>query len=79
MVLRGDSMGGGAWPFLVGELICLFHSFNDRNLSLLNCVQHDSYLISSEKEIVCTTQGSLRQKQVCDVLLCAMFCHSGFF
>ena len=29
-------MGGGAWPFLVGGLICLVNSDNERDLSLLN-------------------------------------------
>ncbi len=34
-----DSMGGGAWPFLVGGVICLVNSVNERDLSLLNsCV-----------------------------------------
>ncbi len=31
-----DSMGGGAWPFLVGGVICLVNSVNERDLSLLN-------------------------------------------
>ena len=31
-----DSMGGGAWPFLVGGVICLVDSVNERDLSLLN-------------------------------------------
>ncbi len=30
-----DSMGGGAWPFLVGGVICLVNSDNERDLSLL--------------------------------------------
>ena len=30
-----DSMGGGAWPFLVGGVICLVNSVNERDLSLL--------------------------------------------
>ena len=30
-----DSMGGGAWPFLVGGAICLVNSDNERDLSLL--------------------------------------------
>ena len=29
-------MGGGAWPFLVGGVICLVYSDNERDLSLLN-------------------------------------------
>lgn len=28
-------MGGGAWPFLVGGLICLVNSDNERDLRLL--------------------------------------------
>ena len=31
-----DSMGGGAWPFLVGGVICLVYSMNERDLNLLN-------------------------------------------
>ncbi len=34
-------MGGGAWPFLVGGVICLVNSVNERDLNLLN-----SYMIS---------------------------------
>ena len=29
-------MGGGAWPFLVGGVICLVNSDNERDLFLLN-------------------------------------------
>ncbi len=29
-------MGGGAWPFLVGGVICLLNCDNERDLSLLN-------------------------------------------
>ena len=29
-------MGGGAWPFLVGGVICLVNSVNERDHSLLN-------------------------------------------
>ena len=35
MKLFLDSMGGGAWPFLVGGVICLVNSVNERDLSLL--------------------------------------------
>ena len=31
-----NSMGGGAWPFLVGGVICLVNSVNERDLGLLN-------------------------------------------
>ncbi len=30
-----DSMGGGAWPFLVGGVICLVDSDNGRDPSVL--------------------------------------------
>ena len=29
-------MGGGAWPFLVGGVICLVNSVNERDPRLLN-------------------------------------------
>ena len=29
-------MGGGAWPFLVGGVICLVNSVNERDLGQLN-------------------------------------------
>ena len=35
-----DSMGGGAWPFLVGGVICLVNSVNERDLSLLNSLDY---------------------------------------
>ncbi len=35
-----DSMGGGAWPFLVGGVICLVNSVSERDLGLLNSVVH---------------------------------------
>jgi hypothetical protein len=31
-----DSMGGGAWPFVVGGVICLVNSVNERDPDLLN-------------------------------------------
>ena len=31
-------MGGGAWPFLVGGVICLVNSDNERDSVLLNSV-----------------------------------------
>jgi hypothetical protein len=33
-------MGGGAWPFLVGGVICLVNSVNERDLSLLTSFIH---------------------------------------
>jgi hypothetical protein len=29
-------VGGGAWPFLVGGVICLLNCDNERDLNLLN-------------------------------------------
>ncbi len=37
-----DSMGGGAWPFLVGGVICLVNSVNERDLDLLNSLAKPS-------------------------------------
>jgi hypothetical protein len=37
-----DSMGGGAWPFLVGGVICLVNSVNERDLDLLNSSTNSS-------------------------------------
>ena len=31
-------MGSGAWPFLVGGVICLVNSVNERDLNLLTSV-----------------------------------------
>ena len=33
-----DSVGGGAWPFLVGGVICLVNSDNERDSVLLTSV-----------------------------------------
>ena len=30
-------MGGGAWPFLVGGVICLVNSVNERDLKRVFC------------------------------------------
>jgi|JI71714BRNA_FD_contig_101_867205_length_381_multi_1_in_0_out_0_1 hypothetical protein len=37
-------MGGGAWPFLVGGVICLVNSDNERDLSLLNSPANRLYI-----------------------------------
>ena len=34
-------MGGGAWPFLVGGVICLVNSDNERDFNLL--ISHCSF------------------------------------
>jgi hypothetical protein len=38
-------MGGGAWPFLVGGVICLVNSVNERDLRLLNSATHFGVLL----------------------------------
>jgi hypothetical protein len=38
-------MGGGAWPFLVGGVICLVNSDNERDLYQLNSNTNDLSLI----------------------------------
>jgi len=53
-------MGGGAWPFLVGGVICLVNSVNERDLSLLNSCTNaigGDFLEGLCKQL----QGSLRQ------------------
>ena len=51
-----DSMGGGAWPFLVGGVICLVNSVNERDLDLLNSsrILRDSFVDFLEGLSVCT-------------------------
>ena len=65
-------MGGGAWPFLVGGVICLLNCVNERDLNLLN---RRTYLRISAcllRGTVCVSAGgSLRLKQVCDALRCS--------
>ncbi len=40
-------MGGGAWPFLVGGVICLVNSVNERDRRLLNSSTNDFSLVKS--------------------------------
>ena len=40
-------MGGGAWPFLVGGVICLVNSDNERDLILLNSNRNFDSLVAS--------------------------------
>ena len=53
-------MGGGAWPFLVGGVICLVNSVNERDLNLLT-----SYFMNNEvnflEGLYVQAYGSLRQ------------------
>ena len=41
-----DSMGSGAWPFLVGGVICLVNSVNERDLDLLNSSENLSRFVA---------------------------------
>ena len=45
-------MVGGAWPFLVGGVICLVYSDNERDSSLLN-----SYWIIRSRRLLRGTSG----------------------
>ncbi len=69
-------MSGGAWPFLVGGVICLVNSVNERDLNLLNSYLNLIFKIKCLKNFLEglfteRVNGSLRQKQVCDALRCS--------
>ncbi len=65
-------MGGGAWPFLVGGVICLLNCVNERDLNLLNSTAYLRISSLLLRGTLCVSaQGSLRQKQVCDALRCS--------
>ena len=49
-------MGGGAWPFLVGGVICLFISVNDR---LAVCAFNTSPCVRSERPSVYWQQAHM--------------------
>ncbi len=65
-----DSMGGGAWPFLVGGVICLVNSVNERDLNLLNSTLMHNRRLLPRGTMRIETHGSLRRQQVCDALRC---------
>ena len=58
-------MGGGAWPFLVGGVICLVNSVNERDLDLLNSWTNpsgfDSFFKLLRGTIGALADGSSRQ------------------
>ena len=57
-----DSMGGGAWPFLVGGVICLVNSVNERDLSLLiSRADLSDWVRLLRGTIDAAADGSLRQ------------------
>ena len=41
-------MGGGAWSFLVGGVICLVYSDNERDLDLLNSLEDRQWVKALE-------------------------------
>ena len=49
-------MGGGAWPFLVGGVICLVNSVNERDLNLLTSYTN-LVLVASFLEGLSVTNG----------------------
>ena len=51
-------MGGGAQPFLLGGLISLVTSVNERVSSLLNSVKYDSSWITSQRDTVSDVSSS---------------------
>jgi hypothetical protein len=53
-------MGGGAWPFLVGGVICLVNSVNERDLNLLNS-RLLSKVVDFLEGLCVQAHGSLRQ------------------
>ena len=57
-----NSVGGGAWPFLVGGVICLVNSVNERDLDLLNSRDKGSLLFLLLKGTAAVLgRGSTRQ------------------
>ena len=54
MTALSDSMGGGAWPFLVGGVICLVNSVNERDLNL-RIATRNAYFVASFLEGLCAS------------------------
>ncbi|GJW12388.1 reverse transcriptase domain-containing protein [Tanacetum coccineum] len=55
-----DSMGGGAWPFLVGGAICLVNSVNERDLSLLTSYVEIIAIVGLKRGIPSKRESSAR-------------------
>ena len=51
-------MGGGAWPFLVGGVICLLNCDNERDSSLLTSRSPASFLCSRRRHIFLEGQAA---------------------
>ncbi len=68
-----NSMGSGAWPFLVGGVICLVNSVNERDLDLLNSLANPKGFVQYFLEglFVCSdmeVRGNNRSVMPLDVL-----------
>jgi hypothetical protein len=66
-------MGGGAWPFLVGGVICLVYSVNERDLDLLTSPTYNSLYVCGFLEGLSVSQpkearGNNRSVMPLDVL-----------
>ena len=59
-------MGGGAWSFLVGGVICLVNSVNERDLGLLNSAPYGNVRNDVLLRGTCSVSraGSSRQQQI---------------
>ena len=55
----------GAWLLFVGGVIGLVNSVNGRDHCLLNNVKYVSFLRTSFRDVLCRTQGSFKQQEVC--------------
>ncbi len=53
-------MGGGAWPFLVGGVICLVNSVNERDPCLLNSWANEYSLATASQRDV----RSIRRRKI---------------
>ena len=49
-------MGGGAWPFLVGGVICLVNSVNERDLSLLTSYANVTFVANFLEGLLVSNQ-----------------------
>ena len=68
-----DSMGGGVWPFLVGGVICLVNSDNERDSVLLNSFDFTSsrnIFLEGLATLSRTTLSNNRSVMPLDVLGC---------
>ncbi len=52
-------MGGGAWPFLVGGVICLVNSVNERDPCLLNSSASEFHWLASQRDV-----RSIRRRKI---------------